>query len=150
MTSKISELFEVDIEEFQRYLQALYYRSEEFEEILGSNNYLETEILAEVHHLRDLMTIIKAIYELIETKAERYRPNNRAIHEFLRRLEDSLKKLEFLIFAKIWYDYHYNPNYVKGDLYMDLEAGLLYNFFITLSINLITFANINVIYGNYR
>jgi len=122
MTSKISELFEFDIEEFQRYLQALYYGSKEFEEILGGNNYLETEISAEVYHLRDLMTIIKAIYELIETKAERYRPNNRAIHDFLRTLEDSLKKLEFLIFAKIWYDYHHNPNYVEGDLYMDLLA----------------------------
>jgi len=122
MTSKISELFEVDIEEFQRYLQALYHGSKEFEEMLRSNNYLETEISAEVYHLRDLMTIIKAIYELIETKAERYRPNNRAIHEFLRTLEDSLKKLEFLIFAKIWYDYHHNSNYVEGGLYMDLLA----------------------------
>jgi predicted nuclease with TOPRIM domain len=119
---KVSELFEVDIEELQGYLQALDYGAIEFREILKSNNYLETEISAEIHHLRDLMTIIKSIYEIIETKAERYRASNRAIHEFLRELEDYLKKLEMLIFGKIWYDYHHNPNYIEGGLYVDLHA----------------------------
>jgi len=122
MMSRMSELFEVDIEELQRYLQALDHGAREFEEILESNNYLETEISAEIHHLRDLMAIIKSIYEIIETIAERYRSNNIAIHEFLRELEDYLKKLEMLIFGKIWYDYHHDPNYIEEGLYIDLYA----------------------------
>jgi len=123
MTPKISELFEVDIEEFQRDLQALDYEIREFEEILKSNNYLETEISTEMYHLRDLMTMIKLMYELIETKAERYRPNNRAIHEFLRTLEDYLKKLEMILSGRIWYNSKYTPRYIPNGIYVDLEAS---------------------------
>jgi len=122
MIPKVSELFEVDVEEFRDYLQALDSAAIELERLLENGNYLKTEISSEIHHLRDLMTIIKAIYELIETKAERYRPNNGAIHEFLRTLEDPLKRLELLIFGKIWYNYYHNPNYVERGLYVDLEA----------------------------
>ena len=118
----MSELFEADVEEFQRYLQALDYGAREFEEILKSNNYPEIEISEEIHHLRDLMMITKAIYELIETKAEKYRPNNGTIHEFLRILKDPLKKLEYLTIGKIWHDSKYAPGYIPNGIYADLEA----------------------------
>jgi hypothetical protein len=121
MMSRMSELFEVDIEEFERYLQALDYGAEELEEILKTNNYLETEILQEVHHLRDLFHRIKAIYELIETKAEKYRPNNIILHQSLKEVDDPLKKIEFII-AKIWHDSKYVPGYIERGLYIDLEA----------------------------
>jgi hypothetical protein len=120
--SKISELFEVDVEELQRYLQALDSAAIELERLLRNGNYLETEISMYVSHLRDLLHRIKAIYELIETKAERYGPNNRAIHEFLRTLEDPIKKLEFLIIGKIWHDSKYAPGYIPNGIYVDLEA----------------------------
>ena len=122
MIPKISELFEVDIEEFQRYLQALDSVAIELEELLGNGSYLETEISMYITHLRDLFYRIKAIQELIETKAERYRPNNRAIHEFLRTLEDHIKKLEFLVIGEVWYSYKHTPGYLQNGIYADLEA----------------------------
>jgi predicted nuclease with TOPRIM domain len=122
MIPKMSELFELDVKEFQRYLQALDSSAIELEELIESRNYLETEISMYITHLRDLFHRISSIYELIETKAERYRPDNRIIHEFLRELENPLKKLEMLIIGKVWHDFEYVPGYIPDGLYVDLKA----------------------------
>ena len=118
MIAKMSELFEVDVEELQRVLHAIDITTDELKELLESRNYLETEIVKEVHHLRDLNRDLNEVYNIIEIKAERYRPNNAILHNYLKNIKDLLQKLKFLI-EGVYHNYYYAPNYIKGQLYPD-------------------------------
>jgi len=123
MIPKVSELFEVDVEDLIETLQELSTTAESLEINIKEENYLKY-VKSKITLLQDLKNIEKIAYELVVTyvliqrKLDRYRPNDQLTRSYLLKINRYIDYLNRL--AK-----EVSREAQKNSVY-DLNISLLY------------------------
>ena len=127
MMPKISELFEVDVEDLIETLQELSTAAESLEINIKEENYLKY-VKSKITLLQDLKNIEKIAYSLVVTytliqrKLDRYRPDDQLTHSYLLKINryiDYLNRLAKEVSAETQKNSIYDLNISL--LYEDLE-----------------------------
>jgi hypothetical protein len=101
MISRISELFEVDVEDLIETLQELSTTAEYLEINIKEENYLKyvkskITLLQELKNIEKIAYNLVVTYTLIQRKLDRYRPNDQLTYSYLLKINryiDYLNKL---------------------------------------------------------
>jgi hypothetical protein len=115
----VSELFSVDVEQFMKALQALYFRVGNLMANIENGTYRNIDILYELDSLSTLVNELRRLNTLIIMKAERYRPNNIALRSLLKQISGYINRLG-TIFWMTKNFYQKDPNYGINGLYESL------------------------------
>jgi len=115
----VSELFSVDVEQFMRTLQVLYYRVGNLMANIENGTYRNIDILYELDSLSTLVNELRRLNTLITMKSERYRPNNIALRNLLKQISGYISRLG-TIFWMTKNFYQKDPNYGVSGLYESL------------------------------
>jgi hypothetical protein len=115
----ISNLFAVDVEQFMKTLQILYSRVGNLMANIENGTYRNINILYELDSLSTLVNELRRLHTLITMKAEKYRPNNIALHSLLKQINGYISRLGTIFWmAKNFYQK--DPNYGINGLYESL------------------------------
>ncbi len=85
---RVSEIFEVDLYEFRSHLVPIWTFVREMIEGVKSGEYTGKDMAKIFENIYNMMGEVDLIYLLILEKKARFRPNNNALHDFLKQLED--------------------------------------------------------------
>lgn len=115
----VSGLFSTDIEEFMRTLQVLYSRAGNLMANIENGTYRNIDILYELDSLSTLVNELRRLNTLIIMKAERYKPNNIALHNLLKQINGYISRLSTILWMTKNF-YQKDPNYGVSGLYESL------------------------------
>ena len=85
---QVSEIFEVDLYEFRSHLISIWKFVRKMIERVKSGEYTKEDMAKIFEDIYNMMERLDDIYLLILEKKARFRPNNDALHNFLKQLGD--------------------------------------------------------------
>ena len=130
----ISKLFSVDIEEFMKILEIISFTEYDIENKIEIGAYTKREILSELKELNDLIEELNKIFISIVNKAQRYKPGDRNLFNYLNYINEYIKKLK-LTGQIMEVTYQRDPDYGIRGLSRDLNIIMKYTDLIKKEIN---------------
>ena len=130
----ISKLFSVDIEEFMKILEIISFTEYDIENKIEIGAYTKREILSELKEMNDLIKELNTIFISIVNKAQRYKPGDRNLFNYLNYINNYIEKLN-LTGQIMEVAYQRDPDYNMNGLFRDLNIIRKYTDLIKKEIN---------------
>ena len=130
----VSRLFSVDIEEFMKILEIISFTEYDIENKIEIGAYTKREILNELKEMNYLIKELNTIFISIVNKAQRYKPGDRNLFNYLNYINNYIEKLN-LTGQIMEVAYQRDPDYNMNGLFRDLNIIRKYTDLIKKEIN---------------
>lgn len=130
----VSRLFSVDIEEFMKILEIISFTEYDIENKIEIGAYTKREILNELKEMNYLIKELNTIFISIVNKAQRYKPRDRNLFNYLNYINNYIEKLN-LTGQIMEVAYQRDPDYNMNGLFRDLNIIRKYTDLIKKEIN---------------
>jgi hypothetical protein len=130
----VSRLFSVDIEEFMKILEIISFTEYDIENKIEIGAYTKREILNELKEMNYLIKELNKIFISIVNKAQRYKPGDRNLFNYLNYINNYIEKLK-LTGQIMEVAYQRDPDYGTNGLFRDLNIIRKYADLIKKEIN---------------
>ena len=130
----VSRLFSADIEEFMKILEIISFTEYDIENKIEIGAYTKREILSELKEMNYLIEELNKIFISIVNKAQRYKPGDRNLFNYLNYINEYIKKLK-LTGQIMEVAYQRDPDYGINGLFRDLNIIRKYTDLIKKEIN---------------
>jgi hypothetical protein len=130
----VSKLFSADIEEFIKILEIISFTEYDIENKIEIGAYTKREILNELKEMNYLIKELNTIFISIVNKAQRYKPGDRNLFNYLNYINNYIEKLN-LTGQIMEVAYQRDPDYGINGLFRDLNVIKKYTDLIKKEIN---------------
>ena len=130
----VSKLFSADIEEFIKILEIISFTEYDIENKIEIGAYTKREILNELKEMNYLIKELNTIFISIVNKAQRYKPGDRNLFNYLNYINNYIEKLN-LTGQIMEVAYQRDPDYGTNGLFRDLNVIKKYTDLIKKEIN---------------
>ena len=125
MAARISEVFAIEIEQFIKILNQIDYHLFEIENAITNEFYTKRDVIKELRYTSELVEELKGVFSLIIEQAKKYRPSNALLFNYLKIINEYLKKLNLSIqIAEVAYER--DPDYGIKGVYKDVTNSRRY------------------------